>query len=285
MPGRPRRLADVVRNITLGAPHKIGSQYVVSRHGCCPARAERARALETLAAARASLGGEQLLDDGAGLGFDGACSWRELIGPARTDLHSEPIASVAVQLRGSKRWTLVDAPPTVVQPGRRRTAARTSGACVPRSTASRAATGRGREGACVRPAWTWRRSAYDHRRHRRRVALPLGRPPLSGTSQRVVAILPNLAGRRRADAAGGQKVATAGGCSAARNPKLRHAPTPVYFAQRTTRHQQPRPRPRASWRTSRRLRRRRHPRRPPRPPRPPGPPPRRPLLFLATASS
>ena len=32
----------------------------------------------------------------------------------RTDLHSEPIASVAVQLRGSKRWTLVDAASSAV---------------------------------------------------------------------------------------------------------------------------------------------------------------------------
>ena len=32
----------------------------------------------------------------------------------RTDLHSEPIASVAVQLRGSKRWTLVDASKSAV---------------------------------------------------------------------------------------------------------------------------------------------------------------------------
>ncbi len=61
VPDGRARLADVVRNITLGAPHKIGSQYVVSRHGCCPARAERARTLEALLPrplARA-LGGER----------------------------------------------------------------------------------------------------------------------------------------------------------------------------------------------------------------------------------
>ena len=109
------RLGDVVRNITLGAPHKIGSQYVVSRHGCCPDRTTREKTLEALLPrplARA-LGGERRFSttalDLSLLTVPLFVAGTPVGARPRTDLHSEPIASVAVQLRGSKRWTLVDA--------------------------------------------------------------------------------------------------------------------------------------------------------------------------------
>ena len=120
VPDGRARLGDVVRNITLGAPHKIGSQYVVSRHGCCPDRAKRAKTLEALLPrplARA-LGGERRFSttalDLSLLTVPLFVAGTPVGARPRTDLHSEPIASVAVQLRGSKRWTLVDAAASAV---------------------------------------------------------------------------------------------------------------------------------------------------------------------------
>ena len=120
IPDGRARLGDIVRNITLGEPHKIGSQHVVSRNGCCPDRDKRASTLEALLPrplARA-LGG-------AGRFSTTALDLSLLTVPlfvagapvgARpcTDLHSEPIASVAVQLRGAKTWTLVPAAASAV---------------------------------------------------------------------------------------------------------------------------------------------------------------------------
>ena len=120
VPDGRARLGDVVRNITLGAPHKIGSQYVVSRHGCCPDRSKRAKTLEALlprALARA-FGGERRFSttalDLSLLTVPLFVAGTPVGARPRTDLHSEPIASVAVQLRGSKRWTLVDAAASAV---------------------------------------------------------------------------------------------------------------------------------------------------------------------------
>ena len=93
VPDARAKLSKVVRNISRGRPHKIGSQRVVSREGCCPTTAALEAALD------ARLLTVPLFVSGGG----GAER------PTYTDLHSEPIASMAIQIEGSKDWTLVPA--------------------------------------------------------------------------------------------------------------------------------------------------------------------------------
>ena len=108
-------LGAVVSNITARrARHKVGSQHVISRRGCCAST-------EALRAALAALAPRCSVADVFGAWRFGAAALdlRLLTVPlfvsggspiaTRTDLHSEPIGSVAVQLEGKRDWTLVPA--------------------------------------------------------------------------------------------------------------------------------------------------------------------------------
>ena len=110
----------------------------------------------------------------------------------RTDLHSEPIASVAVQLRGSKRWTLVDAGSSaVVRPrpspdGRAYFRSALHDSEVDRIEGRYEVETTAGDMLYV-PPWTWHAVARDSAGTSpspRRSSTPC-RPPLSGTSQRL----------------------------------------------------------------------------------------------------
>lgn len=108
-------LGAVVANISRGHQHKLASQRIVSRAGCCAKPGALEAFLEALVPACAAdiLGAVTPL--GSRLGA-AAHDLRLLTVPVfvsgantRTDMHSEPIASIALQLGGSKSWTLVPA--------------------------------------------------------------------------------------------------------------------------------------------------------------------------------
>ena len=116
VPDARAKLSKVVRNISRGRPHKIGSQRVLSREGCCPTTEALEAALARLAP-RCSVGdvvGRWRLSAAA---LDARLLTVPLFvsggggdeRPTYTDLHSEPIASMAIQIEGSKDWTLVPA--------------------------------------------------------------------------------------------------------------------------------------------------------------------------------
>jgi hypothetical protein len=151
---------QIVTNMTLGQPHKIGSQLLVERHPSWIAQIAPNELVTTLF-------GNYFTSEAVQKRW-----WRPALTTVPvfvahtqtssfTALHCEPIGNVAVQLHGQKQWTLVEPrywkhlQPTVAPDGRAYVASMADSINAPHYTVITRAGD-----ALWVPTWTWHRVDY-----------------------------------------------------------------------------------------------------------------------------
>jgi len=159
-------LRDIIANITRGGPEKIGTEAVFRRF---PELLERSHVQDRLHQVFGSgwFEAERIgllltmpifLAKGARL--------TDPMASSRTDLHSEPICNVALQVEGRRRWTLVDAEhsaamrPSIAPDGRAYVMSRHHPASAALSRIPRYEFVLEAGDVAWIPAWTWHRVDY-----------------------------------------------------------------------------------------------------------------------------